>query len=439
LASKLRARGLEVWIADGVESALTRARTGLPDVVLVSAEVEASLEHAVPEIPGLPEVPRFTLVETEWETGERALLRDDVEALAKRVHAVPVRSSNSVPEASDFRGDLTQVSLVDLIQLLSVNRRSGVLVLQTPLGAGEVRLGDGEVVDALYRRLEGKKALFRLLAEREGTFSFMGGASVSLLRRIDEPINALLMEGLRELDESRELTAALALGDDALIALVPPALGDPDIRVMVLTLLVTPRTLSEVLDDVPALDLEVLQVISGLLSSGAVRRITGGTRRIELADPDRLGVLAALAKRVARSGFRGAGRVAIAATPRQLLGLGASLGRIAEAMMPSESLPTTPIPHVLSTLRLTDGVDLEVLGVPLVEAYSPLWPVVLPGCMAIASLSSDARDTLESACQLAGVPIVDGMQTLGAEHGDDADPEFVALLIQRLLELAAGT
>ena len=39
----------------------------------------------------------------------------------------------------------------------------------TSSGAGEVRMGEGEVLDAVYRRLEGEKAPYRLLGEREGT------------------------------------------------------------------------------------------------------------------------------------------------------------------------------------------------------------------------------------------------------------------------------
>ena len=44
IASKLRGRGLEVGIADGLESAVTRARTQKPDFVLISS---AMLSEAV--------------------------------------------------------------------------------------------------------------------------------------------------------------------------------------------------------------------------------------------------------------------------------------------------------------------------------------------------------------------------------------------------------
>ena len=101
-----------------------------------------------------------------------------METIAKRVHAL----GNSVPTVAaggDFRGDLQQVSVADLLQLLGANRRSGTLSLATPSGAGEVRLMDGEVVDAVYRRVDGEKAVVRLLGEAEGSFAFVGGTSVT--------------------------------------------------------------------------------------------------------------------------------------------------------------------------------------------------------------------------------------------------------------------
>jgi hypothetical protein len=114
----------------------------------------------------------------------------------------------------------------------------------------------------------------------------------------------------------------------------------------------------------------------------------------------------------------------------------ASLGRIAEAMIPTEAVPTAPVPHVLATLRLGDGIELDVLGIPLVEAYAPLWSLVLPSCTALAIADDDgAQKTLEDACHLAGIPWL----SLGeVTDTREADAEGAAQLIQRLLESAAG-
>jgi hypothetical protein len=372
------------------------------------------------------------LVDGFGARGDGMIPRWDTEAIAKRVFAL----GRSVPAAAseDFRGDLKQVSVPDLLQLLGTNRRSGTLSLSTPSGQGEVRLLDGEVVDAVYRRVDGEKALIRLLGEGEGTFAFAGGSNATL-RRIERPTSALLMDGMRQLDETRRLATSLDLGDDALLASVLARPEHGDVGGRVLEALITPHTLSELLDEVPALDLDVLRALDGLLAGGAVRRFSGGNLRAELADPERLSVLSALARRVARSGFEGSPRLGLAGSQRELATVLSALGRITDTVVTGE-VPAAPVPHQLATLRLIDGVTLELVGLPLVDAFSPLWALVLPSCAAVARLGSEPFAALESACQLLSVPLVDADPVL--EAGGEADPERVAALVRLTLERAAG-
>ncbi|HLV68834.1 MAG TPA: DUF4388 domain-containing protein [Polyangiaceae bacterium] len=434
VASSLRARGLDVWIADGLERALERARSGLPHALVLSYALARSptLDADLGRVPGLGSVPRFVL--SEARASGDTVDGSEIAALVQRIVTLPGARAAQAGESTDFRGDLSQISFPDLVQLLSINRQSGTLSIQTPLGPGEVRLVEGEPVDASYRRLEGAKALFRLLGEREGTFSFASGATMPLVRRIEWSASWLLLEGMRQLDEVDRLEAALGLGDDALIAAAPSSPDATDLEQNLLQILAVPRTLAELLDETPALDLDALRVVTELLERGSVRRITGGALRADLADPERAGVLSALVKRLERAGFRGPARVGIAAPSRRLLGVLSALGRLAEAMLPSESVPAAPIPHVLATLRLADGVDLEIVGIPLVEAYAPVWALVLPGCIGVARLSPS--ETLVRACELSGVPCYE--LSLGERSDDDPAPERVAALVCDLVERAAG-
>jgi len=184
-------------------------------------------------------------------------------------------------------------------------------------------------------------------------------------------------------------------------------------------------------------DLDVLEALSELLDLGQIRRIPAGAARVELADAERLTVLAALAKRATRAGFRAPVRVAIAASQQRLATLTHAVSRIADAIAPTEMVPSAPIPHALATLRLADGGELGVVGLPLVEAYSPLWAMVLPSCAAVARLDAGVPDVLESACSNAGVVVVDASWLL--PEGQEGDPEQVASLLRTLLERAAGS
>jgi hypothetical protein len=435
LASKLRAHGLEVAIADSLERGAERAQGARMGVMLVSSALasEPDFQASLQARPSLANLPRFVLVDGIGGRTEGEVPRWDVEAIAKRVHAL----GHSVPVAAaggDFRGDLKQVSVPDLLQLLGTNRRSGTLSLATPSGAGEVRLGDGEVLDAVYRRVDGEKALVRLLGETEGSFAFVGG-SAPTLRRIERPSQALMMDGMRQLDETKKLEATLALGNDALLAVVLARPDQRDVEQRVLEALVTAHTLPELLDEVPAPDLDVLNALAGLLAAGAVRRFSGGSLRVELADPERLTVLAALVQRAAPSGFDGMPRIGLAGSQHQLATALSSLGRVSDATVMSD-VPAAPTPHALASLRLTESVSLELVGVPLVDAFAPLWGLVLPGLLAVARLDDEPSEILEAFCRLASVPLIDGEPYVG--QGGEAEPERMAALVRATLERAAG-
>ena len=439
LASKLRARGLEVAIADNIASAVERARTTRPEALIVAAELlaDGSFRAKFSADPLLSRVMIFTLFGTLPDRELRADELDgkEFEDIVRRMHALPVRANAAVAESGDVRGNLQQIGILDLLQLLSMNRRSGSLQVTTQAGAGEVRLADGEIVDAVYRRLEGEKALYRLLGETEGVFSFASGTAHSL-RRIVLPTRTLLLEGMRHIDETKRRRDALDSESEAFLAIVPPETGTREAAQRVLEVLLSPRTLVELLDEVPLADLEVLEALSELLDLGQIRRIAAGAARVELADAERLTVLAALAKRATRAGFRAPVRVAIAASQQRLATLTHAVSRIADAIIPTEMVPSAPIPHALATLRLADGGELGVVGLPLVEAYAPLWALVLPSCAAVARLEHDVPEVLEIACSNAGVAVVDAASLL--PEGEEGDPEQVASLLRSLLERAAG-
>ncbi len=439
LASDLRARGLTVVLADAADGALERAQSSRPDAVLLSSTL-ADLEGAMRRFESdrqLSELPRFVLVDAGSATVLEAhqLPRSDADAIARRLYALPLRSAPVPADRGDFRGDLTQVSAVDLLQLLSMNRRSGSLSITTPSGAGEVRLAEGEVVDAVYRRLEAEKALFRLLAETEGSFAFASGGAAPL-RRMRTATGMLLMEGLRRVDEVKQRRAMLAADDDALLATTSAAEDAPELERRIIEVLGTPATLDELLDDIPSGDLEILEAVAQMLDAGVVRRITRGAERVELADPEQMTVLGALTKRLRHDGFEGAARLLIAAPPRRLSTVMSSVRRINDAIAPAESVPAAPVPFLMATLRLAEGEELEIVGLPTIDAYSPAWALSVPGSAIVVRLDSAELPALESLCTVAGVPLVDAGALLG--DIDEADATQVAVLIRMALDSVSG-
>lgn len=144
------------------------------------------------------------LVAVDAETGSRsdAEVREDLAAAAQRASAT---------DASAIRGRIAEVPLPDVAQLLGSARKTGVLRLRREEARAEVHFRDGRVVAcALEGRAEvaPRKAFARVLAWPDGTFELAPAAEAAPGSALDEGVEALLLEGLRDLDELRGLGEA---------------------------------------------------------------------------------------------------------------------------------------------------------------------------------------------------------------------------------------
>lgn len=100
-------------------------------------------------------------------------------------------------------GRLSHVSLVDILQVLHMNRKEGVLSL-SPLSMEDkkasIYIKNGEILNAVIGDVEKEKALFRLLIWKDGRFEFLP-KPIDMLPKIQGSFDNLLMEGMRQYDE----------------------------------------------------------------------------------------------------------------------------------------------------------------------------------------------------------------------------------------------
>ena len=167
-----------------------------------------------------------------------------------------------------FAGDLSDVGVVDLVQTIELNRKSGIIHIVNRDGRrGSIFFRDGKVIDAEVGRLSGANAMYRLFSWSEGQFA----VEFKQIRRhdvIDTPMAPLLMEGMRRLDESAHLLEKLppptAVLEVDCRALAEELAELPDEMNSVLRLCDGTRTLQEVVEDSEHPDLEALSIISKL-------------------------------------------------------------------------------------------------------------------------------------------------------------------------------
>lgn len=445
LASALRARGLTVFNASEAFEAVEQAFQRRPDVVLAARGVEGSQDlidafRVVPEIADLPLL--FLVDDADATLAGDEVPRANVDLVISRVIELSPREPDKAP-AQEIRGNVEQMPLVDLVQMLAMNRRSGLLAATTSNGAGEVRIDGGEVVDAVFRRLEGEKALYRLLGERDGRFAFTPGEA-SGPRRITSSTSMLLMEAMRQVDELRRRRKELAPNNEALLfeeisqaSPRPDPSGPPSpLAREVVQLLQIPRSIDELLDELPAPDLELLDVVARLSQSGKLRLVPIAELTTPFATPEQLPVLRSLVSRLARPGFQPPPRFVIAASAKRMPALAHAIRRITDAIAPNEPPPRAALPRALGTLRLGDGVDLALTGLPGDEAFAPTWSLALPGAAAVVRLGEAGGKALEAYCESLEITLLEAESVMG--EIDVAVPTQVAALVRSTLELVSG-
>jgi len=90
--------------------------------------------------------------------------------LAKRLAASNVQRTEI--NTSVMSGELSQMSATELLQALELSQKSGILALTLPKGPAQLYIKNGNLMRADYTSKAGKEAVFEILMETEGQFTF---------------------------------------------------------------------------------------------------------------------------------------------------------------------------------------------------------------------------------------------------------------------------
>ena len=102
--------------------------------------------------------------------------------------------------ARGVSGSLKEMGLPELVQVLFHGRKTGNLRIRSNSTAGEIHFLDGQVVNALFEKTRGTDAFYQMLKINDGEFG-LDPSFVPQARIIQESPEALLLEGMRRLDE----------------------------------------------------------------------------------------------------------------------------------------------------------------------------------------------------------------------------------------------
>ncbi len=128
---------------------------------------------------------------------------------SRRERARRVRETNTAvsynPLEGGIAGAMADVPLTEVIQILERARKTGRLHVGFAGWHGIVSLRDGRVVTAEWTDPDGRgivdhEAVYAILALEDGVFEFVADA-VPEEATIDQSVQALLLEGMRRMDE----------------------------------------------------------------------------------------------------------------------------------------------------------------------------------------------------------------------------------------------
>jgi len=184
----------------------------------------------------------------------------------------------SESDVEEFEGELSDITLIDLLQTVEAEERTGTIHLEREGRDAVVTFRDGNILDAACGKLQGTDAVYRLMLWPAGSFVVRYHDDVGEQDRIGPDTQDLIVEGIDRLqawDALVERLPSLERVFEADYQKLPDLLDEaPDAVGRIARLFDGVRRLREVVDDSPIDDITTLQVIERLLEQDVLRDIT---------------------------------------------------------------------------------------------------------------------------------------------------------------------
>ncbi|OGR35291.1 MAG: hypothetical protein A2091_01445, partial [Desulfuromonadales bacterium GWD2_61_12] len=410
LATPLQGQGFSVQLCSDGPQALESALRYAPGLMLVDTGLVGvspdRLSHILRSTPRLKDLP-FLFIGKDGDRVDgfqrhrdlflarpfnpEQLIHEISTSFARRERARQVGL-----QEKQIEGNLSQIALTDLLQIFALNRKSGMLSLARRSEQGALYLNDGMVVNARLGRVEGEKAVYRLLLWQEGKFWFFPGQP-EVENRIAVQTDHLIMEGLRQNDEMAALAATFPPLDVQLTLKIPRERLPQGLRPItqeVLQKLEYFPGVAELLDQCSAPDYELLQILKTLIDKGVVEE-----RRTEDVKAQQRQVLLTTTQIIAARERLGdhdtlmeqgtAKLLLLASNPEQLRRFVQALQGVHEFAPDAAFLSGVQELALgdLGLLTLSETFALRLFCLPAAPPMAPLWPVFLRRSFGIVLLA----------------------------------------------------
>jgi hypothetical protein len=197
-----------------------------------------------------------------------AQVKASLEAAAKAQEARQTKNSS-------MTGKIEEVPLPDLLQLFQTSKKNGMLVVRND-HEGRIYMRQGKVYYATIdhnEELGPQKSFFRIITWEQGDFELLPADKAEFGVELEDSTEALLMEGLRQLDELRRIQNILPQQGAGLSIALPLEAPLRDLtheQLDIIQLVLNNGTFQGVLDKSPMSDLDVCTQLASLLTKNYI-------------------------------------------------------------------------------------------------------------------------------------------------------------------------
>ena len=127
-----------------------------------------------------------------------------------------ISNSEGEEQTVGMQGKLDDYNLIDIVQTLEQNKKTGVLTMYHGRDEGRIWFKDGEIYDARFRNIEDINAILKLMTWMEGDFT-MSFTQEDYERKIMVDNQQILLDAIQYLDERNQILQTLPDKDELLL------------------------------------------------------------------------------------------------------------------------------------------------------------------------------------------------------------------------------
>jgi len=179
-----------------------------------------------------------------------------------------------------LEGGLKDLSIEDLLQMVSLGEKTGELILsgETPLGktSGKIYFEKGQVKNAETEDLEGEPAVIELLILKDGNFKFIPKDISQIEKSIYKSVQDLLILSTSKLDEWNKIKDKISSVDSSFelsLEDIPDEISLNRTHWEVLNILRTGNTIRQTALKLNMNIFDVARIAYGLVVLGIIKRI----------------------------------------------------------------------------------------------------------------------------------------------------------------------